>query len=140
MFRTILLAVDGSKYAEKAVDLTKQFAAATHDEVVLLHVTELLPSRFLLPDDPDEEVDKDTIDLTRRYVDELEAAGIKARAELRHIQYGHVARAITGLADELDAGLIVMGSHGRSDLGALLLGSVAHKALHLTGRPVLIAR
>ncbi|HEV8650268.1 MAG TPA: universal stress protein [Actinomycetes bacterium] len=36
--------------------------------------------------------------------------------------------------------MIVMGSRGRTDLAALVLGSVAHKVLHLSDRPVLIAR
>jgi nucleotide-binding universal stress UspA family protein len=53
---------------------------------------------------------------------------------------GGVARFLINLAEDLDAGLIVMGSHGRGDLTALVLGSVAHKVLHLSQRPVLIAR
>jgi nucleotide-binding universal stress UspA family protein len=44
MFRTIVLAVDGSKYSEKAVELAKRLATATSDEVVVAHVTELLPA------------------------------------------------------------------------------------------------
>jgi nucleotide-binding universal stress UspA family protein len=55
-------------------------------------------------------------------------------------EYGGIARILTGLANDLDVGLIVMGSHGRGDLTALLLGSVAHKLVHLSKRPVLIAR
>jgi nucleotide-binding universal stress UspA family protein len=33
-----------------------------------------------------------------------------------------------------------MGSRGKSDLAAILVGSVTHKVLHLTDRPVLVAR
>ena len=140
MFETILLAVDGSEHAEKAAELAAQLARAGNDEVVVIHVTELLPSRYQVQPGVDYEFDKDAIELARGYAADMEADGLKARVELRHSQYGHIARGVTNLADELDAGLIVMGSRGRSDLSALLLGSVAHKVLHLSRRPVLIAR
>jgi nucleotide-binding universal stress UspA family protein len=140
MFRTILLAVDGSKYSEKAVELAKHLATVGNEEVVVTHVTELLPARFQTYPGLDSEADKETIELAKGYVAELEEAGITARAELRSAQYGGVARILTNLAEDVDAGLIVMGSHGRGDLTALLLGSVAHKVLHLSDRPVLIAR
>jgi nucleotide-binding universal stress UspA family protein len=140
MFETILLAVDGSEHAEKAAELAAQLARAGNDEVVVIHVTELLPSRYQVQPGVDYEFDKDAIELARGYAADMEADGLKARVELRHSQYGHIARVVTNLADELDAGLIVMGSRGRSDLSALLLGSVAHKVLHLSRRPVLIAR
>jgi nucleotide-binding universal stress UspA family protein len=140
MFGTVLLAVDGSKHAEKAVDLATKLAQVDGDKVVVLHVTEVMPTRFQVPSAVEYALDEETIQLARRYAEALEAAGVKARTEFRHIHSGHVARVICDTADELDAGLIVMGSRGRSDLTSLLLGSVAHKVLHLTDRPVLIAR
>ena len=39
-----------------------------------------------------------------------------------------------------DADIIVMGSRGRSGLAGFILGSTAHKVIHLTDRPVLIVR
>jgi nucleotide-binding universal stress UspA family protein len=140
MFKTILLAVDGSDHAEKAAELAAQLAREGNDEIVVTHVTEVLPSRYQVQPGLDFEFDKDTIELAKGYATDMEADGLKVRVELRHSQYGHIARIIANLADELDAGLIVMGSRGRSDLSALLLGSVAHKVLHLSRRPVLIAR
>ena len=44
------------------------------------------------------------------------------------------------LASEHDVDVIVMGSRGRGDLAGLVLGSTAHKVIHLTDRPVLIVR
>jgi nucleotide-binding universal stress UspA family protein len=140
MFGTILLAVDGSRYSERAVELAKRLATATNDEVVVAHVTELLPARFQTYPGLDSEFDQEVIKLAEGYVAEMEEAGIKSRTELRSAQYGGIARILTNVAEDLDAGLIVMGSHGRGDLTALLLGSVAHKAVHLSNRPVLIAR
>ena len=140
MFKTILLAVDGSTYSEKAVELARHLAEAGNEEIVVTHVTELLPARYQVHPGLDYEFDQEAIELAKGYATDMEADGLKVRIELRHSQYGHIARIITNLADELDAGLIVMGSRGRSDLSALLLGSVAHKVLHLSRRPVLIAR
>jgi nucleotide-binding universal stress UspA family protein len=56
------------------------------------------------------------------------------------IQLGHVAKVVVDAAEKHGAGVIVMGSRGSTDLEALVLGSVAHKVLHLSGRPVLITR
>ena len=41
---------------------------------------------------------------------------------------------------EHNADVIVMGSRGRSDLVGFILGSTAHKVIHLTDRPVLIVK
>jgi nucleotide-binding universal stress UspA family protein len=139
MFGTVLLAVDGSKHAEKAVDLATQLVQ-DDAEVVVLHVTEILPARFQTVTSADYTSDTEAIELAKRYAKDLGATGVKARTEFRHIRYGHVARVIVEAAEELGADVIVMGSHGRSDLTAVLLGSVAHKVLHHADRPVLIAR
>ncbi|HWC43703.1 MAG TPA: universal stress protein [Actinomycetota bacterium] len=67
-------------------------------------------------------------------------AGVPVKVELVRGVVGHVARIIIEAAGEQKAGLIVLGSRGRNDLTALLLGSVAHKVIHLADRPVLIVR
>jgi len=56
-----------------------------------------------------------------------------ARAETTEWQ------AIVGVADEIDAGLIVCGTRGLGGLRGLVLGSVSHAVLQHAGRPVLIA-
>ena len=52
----------------------------------------------------------------------------------------HPAPAILDLADEVQAGLIVVGTHGRGGLPRLILGSVADKVIRATYRPVLVHR
>jgi nucleotide-binding universal stress UspA family protein len=49
MFDTILVAVDGSKPAEKAVELAARIAKADGDAIVVVHVTESLPYREVQP-------------------------------------------------------------------------------------------
>ncbi len=52
----------------------------------------------------------------------------------------HAAAEIVDDTKEHDAGVIIMGSRGRGDLAGLVLGSTAHKVIHLTDRPVLVVR
>ena len=62
------------------------------------------------------------------------------KVELIRTLSGHVARLIVAAARDHEAGMIVLGSHGRGDLTAFLLGSVAHKVIQLADRPVLVVR
>src|SRR5712692_8040721 len=73
-------------------------------------------------------------------VDELTKAGITAHGEVRNTIFGHAAREIIDDARERNADIIVMGSRGRGDLAGLVLGSTAHKVIHLADRPVLVVR
>lgn len=71
------------------------------------------------------------------------AAGARRRgynAVARVAQAGEsVAKTIDGVAEDLDAGLIVCGQRGRGAVGSALLGSVSHALAAHTKRPVLIA-
>jgi nucleotide-binding universal stress UspA family protein len=140
MFGTIVLAVDGSAHSERAVELARKLAAASGDQVFVTHVTEYMVGRSA--GTLDVEGDQEGIAQARQYAKDLADAGIAAQVELARVPAGagHIAKAVLEVADKHDAGLILMGSHGRTDLTSLLLGSVAHKVLHLSHRPVLIAR
>jgi nucleotide-binding universal stress UspA family protein len=59
---------------------------------------------------------------------------------VRDTVFGYAAREIVEDAKLHDVNLIVMGSRGRGDLVGLVLGSTAHKVIHLADRPVLVVR
>lgn len=55
-----------------------------------------------------------------------------------HLAEGPPAETIVKETERLSADLLVMGLHSRSGLGALLVGSVAQRVLHIAKRPVLL--
>jgi nucleotide-binding universal stress UspA family protein len=66
-----------------------------------------------------------------------ETAGVPARGELFE---DAPSVGLVALADEHDARMIVVGSYGEAPLKGALIGSTAHKLLHLSERPVLVVR
>ena len=68
---------------------------------------------------------------------DAERAGVAARGELIHER---PSAALAELAEQIDAQMIVVGSYGDKPLKGALLGSTAHKLLHLSERPVLVVR
>ena len=54
------------------------------------------------------------------------------------IEYGRVADTILQTADDIDADLIIMGTHSHTALGELILGSVADKVMRMSRRPILL--
>jgi nucleotide-binding universal stress UspA family protein len=87
-----------------------------------------------------DETEREATSMIEAAVDKLTAAGVKAHGHVGTTIFGYAARSIVDDAIENDVDVIVMGSRGRGDLAGLVLGSTAHKVIHLTDRPVLIVR
>jgi nucleotide-binding universal stress UspA family protein len=139
MFEKILLAVDGSDHSRRAVSVAIDTARKSNGSVVVVHVREHVVDRAGAWE---LESAEDAESIVDNASNELEAAGIEAQKEgSRSLAgAGRIAQAIVDAADADGVDLIVMGSRGLSDLRGLLLGSVTHKVLQLTSKPVLVAR
>ena len=137
MFERILLAVDGSEHSAKTVPVAADLARKYGASVTVLHVREFT-KRF------GSDVEIDPEEETKTYVDgvvgQLESEGIAARGELRRVQAGQVPREIVDVAADVGAGLIVMGTRGRTEWQSLLVGGVAHKVMAHAQCPVLLVR
>lgn len=139
MFETILLAVDGSGHARKAVDYAIDIAVRYGAQLVILTVAPPGPLPGPLADYAARE-DLGTSEVCQRIVDDLAAeASQHGVCEVVPLaKQGDAAAAILAAAEHHDVQLIVLGCRGLGDLKGLLLGSVSHKVSHLANRPCLI--
>ncbi len=139
MYDRIVVAVDHSEISDRAVLAARDLALLSKGEVWVLHLREreiAVKTGLAMTD----ETETDANAKVSAVVDRLTEAGVKAHGEVRTTLYGYAARGIVDDAIAHDADVIVMGSRGRSDLAGFILGSTAHKVIHLTDRPVLIIR
>jgi nucleotide-binding universal stress UspA family protein len=137
MFERILLAVDGSEHSIKAVPVAGELARRYGGEVIVLHVRE---HEITWGADIDVETAEEARSLVDGVVRQLKDSDTNVRGEVVRVPLGQTPRAILDMAREEGAGLIVMGTRGLSDWGRLLMGSVAHKVVHLAEVPVLVVR
>jgi nucleotide-binding universal stress UspA family protein len=142
MYEKLLVAVDHSESTGRVIGAARELALLANSEVWVVHLQErLVPGK--VPVGPGLSSDETTSE-ARASVDtivgELTRAGINAHGEVRHTVFGYAAREIVDDAKEHDVDAIVMGSRGRGDLAGLVLGSTAHKVIHLADRPVLVVR
>jgi nucleotide-binding universal stress UspA family protein len=138
MYEKLLVAVDHSKATEDVLSAARDLASLSGGEVWVLHLREreVMPRAGLFDTESVDEA-KAQVDAA---VDELTKAGITAHGIVRNTIYGYAAREIVDDAKKLDVSVIIMGSRGRGDLAGLVLGSTAHKVIHLADRPVLVVR
>jgi nucleotide-binding universal stress UspA family protein len=137
MYERLLVAVDHSEVSDRAIAAARDIASLSKGKVWVLHLREREFGRVgRTPTESDEEARE----AVTQGVEALIQAGVDAHGEVREALYGHAAREIVEDAKKHDAGVIIMGSRGRSDIAGLVLGSTAHKVIHLTDRPVLVVR
>ena len=129
--KKILLAVDRDGLAESVVPAVVALASEPGAEVLVVHVV-----------DPTARDSSwwDAAHVLSDVVVRLAEEGIKAEGQARDGSRKEVAVQIVNAAKEMHADLIALGSHGRGDIGGLLLGSVGHKVAGLTTVPLLLAR
>ena len=143
---SVLLCYDGSPSARRSLNVA---AVTLGDEpVVLLHVfnppERILPDAFGLKDadnPSDERLRGLVADRANQVIAEgqglAEEVGITVTPRLEP-SHSTVWKTILDVADDVDAELIVAGTHGRTAVETGLLGSVSNALVHNSPRPVLI--
>lgn len=129
MFRKILLALDRGGLAESAIPTVVAVAKPWDSQVVVVTVH-------------DTSSDLEAAEAAKARVDavvrRLTAAGLGATGEVRTTYRHPAAGEVAAAAAEHGAELVAMGSHGRSELGGLFLGSVSHQVAARVDCPVLV--
>lgn len=117
----IVVAIDASRFSEAAVKTLAARGSARDTEVLVLHVVQ--PTECLGYSIPEsKQKRRKAEELVGRAKKILCAAGFRVNTE---VLVGEPSTTIVGLAQEWDADLIVVGSHGRTGLRRFFLGSVS---------------
>lgn len=143
-FKNIVVATDGSKYsaaaASEALGLAKWNGSA-------LTVISVVPSELMTPSDIDFTItQRELIAEKEMHEAEKNAKVVKEAAQKEGVVVkafvlsGRPADAIIETAQEKNADLIVLGSHGRTGVERLLMGSVAERVIVLASCPVLVVK
>jgi len=139
----ILIPLDGSPLAEKALEVAEPLALAGGLELLLLRVVPVAPplvveGRMIMTADEVAAMERRDAEVYLAMV----AAGLRARGlrVRRLLRVGDPARAILAAAEAERATLIAMATHGRGGLGRLLFGSVTARVMRASPIPVLTVR
>lgn len=146
MFNSILIAVDGSEHAKKALEVACRLMGQDNATLHILHVPEVLAydttmvwgigavalesSREVLEDAGQKIIEKAS-DAAR----EQGASHVET-----HLHQGDPARLILRKAEDLGVEAIVLGSRGLGNFAGLMMGSVSHKVTHSAKCSVITVR
>lgn len=138
----VLIAVDGSAYSQRAQEYMAAHPALfslEHEYMVLYVVPEVPPhaaavvGKTVVNDYYRDEAEK-VLNPVRHFFEE------KGYQVKTHYKHGHAAEIIAETATKGEYDLLVMGSHGHSALGSLVMGSVTTRVLAHCKTPLLIVR
>jgi nucleotide-binding universal stress UspA family protein len=147
----VLLATDGSEEAELAARTAADLQQKTGSELHVVHVFGIAPvGPPFYPEAPDlqgealeEEAEEQISELRAREVLEVEVGKVRSAGGTvveAHLIEGRTAPQIVGLAEQIGAGLIVMGSRGRGGVRRALMGSVSDSVVRHAHCPVMVVR
>jgi len=138
MYKTIIVPLDGSTFAERAVATAASIAQNSGADLVLTRVHESYLYEGLDNSSYEDMSRRDEEEYLASIADHVDATyGVTAERTLLN---GAVAPAICELAAGMDAPLIVLSTHGRTGFSRFWLGSIADAIVRLAQTPVLMLR
>jgi nucleotide-binding universal stress UspA family protein len=140
----ILLATDGSEEAELALGTAIDLANSTNSQLYVVHVVGSYHPDLLTLRDPAlfeervQGIEQETEEALDGQVRKIEEAG--GTVQEAHLRRGREDQEIVHLGEQIEAGLIVMGSRGRGGVRRALMGSVSDSVIRHAHCPVLVVR
>jgi nucleotide-binding universal stress UspA family protein len=135
---TILLATDGSEEAQLAATTAADLAGGTDSELHVVTVGPFVPTVLVATEEEPGRMAREA----RRTLDEqaglIEATG--GQVAQAHLRLGGAAEEIVALAEDIEAGLIAMGSRGRGGIRRALMGSVSERVVRHAHCAVMLIR
>jgi nucleotide-binding universal stress UspA family protein len=145
MYKHILIPTDGSERSARAIAAGLDLAAALGAKVTVLMAIPSIPPIVLegmAAPVRNEELEQNAMDYAKTCLDVASEAAVAAgvRCETIHVHHDQPWAAIIETAGRKGCDLIVMASHGRAGVGAVVLGSETNKVLAHSKIPVVVCR
>nr|WP_299245528.1 universal stress protein [uncultured Halomonas sp.] len=146
MFKKILVPVDGSEGAKKALDVACKLAKVDNASLHILHIPERLSRETMLvwgmsavameaSGEELERAGRQSLEAAKQAAEERGMADVQGS-----LGQGDPARVIIEEAKNVNADTIVMGSRGLSNITGLIVGSVSHRVAHTAKCNVITVR
>jgi nucleotide-binding universal stress UspA family protein len=142
--KPVLIAYDGSDHAKHAIEQAGAELRTPRKAVVIAAFEPLAAIPFwgapaaIVPDELLAEVRKEAATTAHQGAELASAAGFDATSQTA--EGLRTWQAILDAAKKIDAGMIVLGSHGRGSIGSAVVGSVATAVLQHAHLPVMVCR
>lgn len=147
MFKRVLYPTDFSPCAEAVIPYLVKMKEAGTQEVILCHIIDERYPGMLIPPGAEEILPPVQVDFQRALEEENRQRIDKLAKKLsKHfrvkslLEYGIPFRSILEIAEREKVSLIIIGSHGKSNLAEILLGSVSEKIVRKSKYPCLVIK
>ena len=147
MYKRIAVAVDGSETSGRALQEALNLAGEMGATILLIHVCEEIPAIWepgginMIPTEDIMSAIADAGEaLLKKHREQVAGHGVAVETKLVEAGNGRVGSIISAEAGEWNAGLLVVGTHGRKGMEHLLMGSVAEGVSRTASMPVLLVR
>jgi nucleotide-binding universal stress UspA family protein len=147
----VVLAIDGSEEASRAAEAAVELCEKTGSELHVVHVGEdfyltavtdldMVAQTWVAQEYAESETNFEQIarEVLDAEVEKVEAAG--GTVAQAHLRVGRAEAEIVDLAEEIEAGLVVLGSRGLGGVKRALMGSVSYSVVRHAHCPVLVVR